>query len=113
MLDLNALDEFWGTASLVVLTTSFVRHVLFVVDVAFFVVLTTSFGRLVLLFWGSLSQSLHLAGAPLSARRIQFFYAFVLGIAGRRCANARAELESEVRSEKSLVLIVLMQFLKT
>ena len=26
--------------------------------------------------------------------------AFVLGIAGRRCANARAELESEVRSEK-------------
>ena len=76
-------------------------------------VLTTSFGRLVLLFWGSLSQSLHLAGAPLSVRRIRIFDAFVLGIAGRRCANARAELESEVRSEKSLVLIVLMQFLKT
>ena len=29
---------------------------------------------------------------------------FVLGIAGRRCANARAELESEVRSEKMLFI---------
>ena len=37
-----------------VLSTSFVRHVLFVVDVAFCVVLTTSFGSLVLLSWGSL-----------------------------------------------------------